>query len=94
MNRLVSESVLELILETRDKKIAKKEFITANGQMYAAISFPIFSNARVVGTVIYGRKINPLVKCEDAILLDNSELSFREQNQFVNKIIDLKIRNK
>ena len=33
------------------------------------------------------RKHNPLIKSEDAIVLDNSELSLLQQNQFIDQII-------
>lgn len=33
------------------------------------------------------RMINPLIKLEDAVLLDNSELSLKEQDEFIDKII-------
>ena len=34
------------------------------------------------------REINPLKKAEDAILIDNSEISVLEQNKFIFSIID------
>ena len=38
------------------------------------------------------RKINPLVKSKDAIVLDNSELSLLQQDQFIDKIIESKLK--
>ena len=37
------------------------------------------------------RKHNPLIKSEDAIVLDNSELSLLQQNQFIDQIIKSKL---
>lgn len=37
------------------------------------------------------REINPLVKSKNAIVLDNSELSLLEQDQFIDKIIESKL---
>jgi cytidylate kinase len=37
------------------------------------------------------RKHNPLIKSEGAIVLDNSELSLSQQNQFINQIIKTKL---
>ena len=37
------------------------------------------------------REINPLIKSKDAIVLDNSELSLLQQNQFIDKIIESKL---
>ena len=34
------------------------------------------------------RKINPLKKAEDAILIDNSDISLADQNDFIFSIID------
>ena len=58
----VSESILEVVTNTRNSKSAQKQFVEDNGNIYATISFPIFANARVAGTVVYGRIINPLVQ--------------------------------
>ena len=37
------------------------------------------------------REINPLIKSKDAIVLDNSELSLLQQDQFIDKIIESKL---
>ena len=37
------------------------------------------------------RKLNPLVKSEDAIVLDNSDLSILQQDQFIDTIIESKL---
>ena len=37
------------------------------------------------------RKHNPLIKSEGAIVLDNSELSLSQQNQFINQTIKTKL---
>ena len=37
------------------------------------------------------REINPLIKSEDAIILDNSDLSLIEQEQFIDKMIKSKL---
>ena len=71
-NPLVSGSILEIVSQTRKTRHAHKQFVTSNKEIYATISFPIFANARVAGTVVYGRKINPLVK--DLALNTKSEV--------------------
>ena len=72
VKNLVPDSILDLVSLTRRSRLAQKQFATANGDVYATISFPIFSNARVAGTVIYGRKINPLI--EDLAVNTRSEV--------------------
>ena len=37
------------------------------------------------------REINPLIKSKDAIVLDNSEFSILQQDQFIDKIIEYKL---
>ena len=37
------------------------------------------------------RELNPLIKSKDAIVLDNSELSLLQQDQFIDKIIESKL---
>jgi len=39
------------------------------------------------------RKINPLKKAEDAVLIDNSDISLSEQNDFIFSIIDKNLKN-
>lgn len=38
------------------------------------------------------RSINPLIKLDDAVLLDNSELSFLEQDQYINQMIQSRLK--
>ena len=79
---VVSESILEVVTTTRKSKTAQKQFVEDNGNIYATISFPIFANARVAGTVVYGRIINPLV--EDLAINTKSEVFvFHSKNGFV-----------
>ena len=44
-----------------------------------------------VPVVMSNREINPLIKSKDAIVLDNSELSLLQQDQFIDKIIESKL---
>ena len=37
------------------------------------------------------REMNPLVKSEDAIVLDNSDLSLLQQDKFIDKVIESKL---
>ena len=39
------------------------------------------------------RKINPLKKADDAILIDNSNISLADQNDFIFSIIDKNLKN-
>ena len=79
---VVSESILEVVTNTRKSKTAQKQFVEDNGNIYATISFPIFANARVAGTVVYGRIINPLV--EDLAINTKSEVFvFHSKNGFI-----------
>jgi class 3 adenylate cyclase len=58
----MSPSIKELVVETNKQKRAQRQFVIVNQEIYATVSFPIFSNARVAGTVVYGRKIDPLIR--------------------------------
>ena len=52
-NPLVSGSILEIVSQTRKTRHAHKQFVTSNKEIYSTISFTIFANARVSGTVVY-----------------------------------------
>ena len=81
-NILVSKSILGVVTKTRKTKLAQKQFVTSKGVIYATISFPIFANARVAGTVVYGRKINPLIK--DLAINTKSEIFvFHSKDGFI-----------
>ena len=81
-NSLVSKSILEVVTKTRESKLAQKQFVTSNGVIYATITFPIFANARVAGTVVYGRKINPLIK-DLAINTKSEVFVFHSKDGFI-----------
>ena len=81
-NGLVSTSVLGVVTKTRKTKLAQKQFVTSKGVIYATIAFPIFANARVAGTVVYGRKINPLIK-DLAINTKSEVFVFHSKDGFI-----------
>ena len=81
-NILVSKSILGVVTKTRKTKLAQKQFVTSKGVIYATISFPIFANARVAGTVVYGRKINPLIK-DLAINTKSEVFVFHSKDGFI-----------
>ena len=81
-NILVSKSILEVVTKTRKTKLAQKQFVTSKGVIYATITFPIFANARVAGTVVYGRKINPLIK-DLAINTKSEVFVFHSKDGFI-----------
>ena len=82
-----------------------KFFVTANAEVRAKrrykemiangdnVSFnDILNNLNKRDEQDTNRKINPLVKSKDAIVLDNSELSLLQQDQFIDKIIESKLK--
>lgn len=81
-NSLVSKSILGVVTKTRKTKLAQKQFVTSKGVIYATITFPIFANARVAGTVVYGRKINPLIK-DLAINTKSEVFVFHSKDGFI-----------
>ena len=81
-NSIVSKSILGVVTKTRKTKLAQKQFVTSNGVIYATITFPIFANARVAGTVVYGRKINPLIK-DLAINTKSEVFVFHSKDGFI-----------
>ena len=81
-NILVSKSILGVVTKTRKTKLAQKQFVTSKGVIYATITFPIFANARVAGTVVYGRKINPLIK-DLAINTKSEVFVFHSKDGFI-----------
>ena len=81
-NSIVSKSILGVVTKTRKTKLAQKQFVTSKGVIYATISFPIFANARVAGTVVYGRKINPLIK-DLAINTKSEVFVFHSKDGFI-----------
>ena len=73
--------------EVRAKR--RHEEMIANGDN---ISFnDILNNLNKRDKQDTNREINPLVKSKNAIVLDNSELSLLEQDQFIDKIIESKL---
>ena len=81
-NSIVSKSILGVVTKTRKTKLAQKQFVTSKGVIYATITFPIFANARVAGTVVYGRKINPLIK-DLAINTKSEVFVFHSKDGFI-----------
>ncbi len=73
---------LEVRAKRRYKELVKKG---------AHISFnDILKNLNDRDTHDINRKINPLLQAEDAILIDNSDLSLKDQNILIENLINNK----
>ena len=67
------DSALEkLSRRTRQDKTRKTEITYINNELYATVAFPIFANARVIGTVIYAKRLESLI--DDLAKNTNSEV--------------------
>ena len=86
--KVFPDAKLKLFITARTEIRARRRFNELVKKGDNVSFFEILKNLKDRDRHDINRKINPLVKAKDAVLIDNSDLSIQEQNLLIEKLIN------